>query len=130
MIDLFDIFQMGQIGRQAGQIGAISALQAHTDQRVTKQGQAASDLERHYEYLRLLTMAMWKIVKERTGATDDELRECVEQIDLLDGKKDGKVTRHRGVTDCESCKRRILKSAIVCVYCGTRNHQDESFHRS
>jgi hypothetical protein len=48
------------------------------------------------------------------------LRECVEQIDLLDGKKDGQVTRHRGVMDCEACKRRILKTATVCVCIAAR----------
>jgi len=124
VIDLFDLIDI----HQQGQIGGITALQANTDQRVTKQGAAAVDLERRYEHLRLLTMAMWKLLKDRTGATDADLRECVEHIDLLDGKKDGKVTRHRGVMDCDSCHRRILKTATVCVYCGAKNHQGDSFH--
>ena len=126
MIDLFDLYDI----RQQGQIGALTALQANTDQRVTKQGAAAVDLERRYEHLRLLTMAMWKLLKDRTGSTDADLRECVEQIDLLDGKKDGQVTRHRGVMDCEACKRRILKTATVCVYCGASNNQGDSFHHT
>ena len=90
MIDLFDLFDI----HQQGQIGALTALQANTDQRVTKHAEAVVDLERRYEHLRLLAMAMWKLLKDRTGATDADLRECIEHIDLLDGKKDGKVTRH------------------------------------
>ena len=70
---------------------------------------------------------MWKVVQEQTGASDEQLRQQIDAVDLLDGKRDGRITGAKGVQDCRSCRRRILKSAVVCVYCGARNRQSDSF---
>jgi hypothetical protein len=121
MIDLFDLYQHAKVSEVYG-------LQADTDRRVTRNQESLFSLERRYEYLRIVTIAMWKVVKEQAGATDEQLRRHIEAIDLLDGKRDGRITRTSGVQDCDSCGRRILKSAVVCVYCGVRNVQSEAFH--
>lgn len=73
-------------------------------------------------------MAMWKLLKDYFAPTEADLRRYVEEIDLLDGKRDEKVDRSKGAVDCQKCKRRILKTAPICVHCGSSNNRGDSFH--
>jgi hypothetical protein len=121
LFDMFDIYQQAKIGEQAG-------LQANSDQRITQAREKTRDLEQRYERLRLVTIAMWQLLKEHTGLTDTDLRKFVEQVDLLDGKLDGKVSRVSGATNCTECGRRMLKSAVRCPWCGVKNLAGNAFH--
>ncbi len=85
------------------------------------------DMERRYERLRLVTMAMWALLKERSGLTEADLQKYVNQVDLIDGKLDGRLTREKGIIECPRCHRRVLKTALACVYCGEPNAQGDSF---
>jgi len=85
------------------------------------------DMERRYERLRLVTMAMWALLKERSGLTEADLQKYVNQVDLIDGKLDGRLTREKGIIECAKCHRRVLKTALACVYCGEPNGQGDSF---
>lgn len=99
-----------------------------TRMRITKAGEDVRLLEQRYERLRLLTLAMWQLLKEHTGLTDADLKQFVEKVDLLDGKADGKLSRTTGAMDCPKCSRRILKSATRCPWCGARNESGDAFH--
>jgi hypothetical protein len=85
------------------------------------------DMERRYERLRLVTMAMWALLKDRSGLTEADLQKYVNEVDLIDGKLDGRLTREKGIVDCPKCQRRVLKTALACVYCGEPNAQGDSF---
>jgi hypothetical protein len=85
------------------------------------------DMERRYERLRLVTMAMWALLKERSGLTEADLQQYVNQVDLIDGKLDGRLAREKGIIECPKCRRRVLKTALACVYCGEPNGQGDSF---
>jgi len=52
------------------------------------------------------------------GLTETELKKCIEELDLKDGQLDGKVDWKKYFTNCADCGRKILKSVLVCVYCG------------
>ena len=123
MIDLFDIFDI----YQQGQIGQLHGLQANTDGRLTGTADKVRDLEHRYERLRLVTIAMWQLLKEHTALADSDLKRFIEKVDLLDGKLDGKVSRVSGATDCSSCSRRVLKSATVCAWCGEKLSAGNAF---
>ena len=86
--------------------GQASAAQDRVDQ-----------LEGRLESLLLANAAMWSLMRERLGVTDAELIERMRQIDLLDGKADGKMSAR--VLDCPSCKRTMSTRFRRCVYCGT-----------
>ncbi|MEY4689743.1 MAG: hypothetical protein RIT19_68 [Verrucomicrobiota bacterium] len=68
------------------------------------------------EKLFMLTEALWTILKEKHGCTDAELVRRVQEIDLRDGKLDGKVAKVK--PDCPKCGRKLMGKRPVCLYCG------------
>lgn len=124
MIDFIDIFDVYQHGK----INGIGSLQADTDRRLTHTGDKLRDLEQRYERMTLVTNALWQLLKAHTGLTDADLKKYIEQVDLADGVRDGKVTRRTGAMDCPHCSRRVLKSASVCAWCGGKIASGDPFH--
>lgn len=58
-------------------------------------------------------------MRDHAGLMEADLRKYVEQIDLLDGKMDGKVRHLNEKVACAGCDRTILGTSNVCPYCGT-----------
>lgn len=79
--------------------------------------------EDRLEKLTMISMALWTLLKEVSDLTDQELLEKVKEIDLSDGKLDGKV-RH-GVTKCPSCERTMSNKHRRCLYCGHAMSNEE-----
>lgn len=125
MIDLLNwLFDL----EQQDEIVDVKVTHAESRARLTSLGEETLSLELRYERLRLVTVALWKLLKDHTGLTEADLRRCVAEVDRLDGTTDGKIDRRKGAIDCPTCTRRILKSSLVCVYCGNKNSQGDSFH--
>jgi len=66
--------------------------------------------------LALLNQALWEILQQRLGVTDEELLKLATEIDLRDGKADGKITAHP--LRCPSCDRVSSSRHAKCLYCG------------
>ena len=84
---------------------------------------AATDVRTQNEFIQcdveklfMITEALWTILKEKHGCTDAELVQRVQEIDLRDGKLDGKVTKVN--PDCPKCSRKLMGKRPVCLYCG------------
>lgn len=77
------------------------------------------ELEKRHEQLKLVTLALWSLLREHSGLMGSDLRKYVEKVDLLDGQQDGKATAKEERVNCNACGRIILNTAIVCAYCGT-----------
>ena len=58
-----------------------------------------------HEQLKLVTLALWRLLKDRVGLTEAELKRYVESTDLLDGAADGKVDLTRELVKCSRCSR-------------------------
>jgi len=88
--------------------------------RSSHQAERASDsvrlLEERVNKLALVNMALWTLLKENTNLTDEDLNQRVQDIDLSDGKLDGKV--RGGVSDCPQCERTLSQKHNRCLYCG------------
>lgn len=80
----------------------------------------ASSVEFDVEKLFLVTHALWSILKEKHGYSDDDLIKRVTEIDLLDGKLDGKLSRTESRPNCAKCGRKIMGQRDCCMYCGQR----------
>lgn len=80
------------------------------------------------EKLMIITEAMWMILKETTKYTDEELKEKMRQIDLKDGKLDGRVAAELP-GKCTKCGQLLQKNKYVCIYCGTENDTPDVFKR-
>ena len=64
----------------------------------------------------LVCQALWELVSERLGLTDEDLAKRVEEIDLRDGQADGKIDTRQ--LTCPQCGRPANSSRRTCVYCG------------
>ena len=120
MIDIFEIYLQGKVAE-------IDSLQADSDRRITNTGDKLRDLEQRYERMRLVTTALWQLLKAHTGLTDADLKEYLEKVDQADGVKDGKSFRPKGAMDCPHCSRRVLKSATVCAWCSGKLSSGDPF---
>ena len=75
-------------------------------------------LEYEVERLLMITEALWTLVKDQHGYTDDTLMAKIEEIDLSDGRLDGRVNK-REVQRCGQCNRSLHRRRLYCIYCGT-----------
>lgn len=76
-------------------------------------------LEDRIDSLELALAGLWRLLKTKHGATDEELIAAITEADGEDGKVDGRI-RNRA-TDCPSCGRPLLtRTRGVCSWCGAR----------
>lgn len=85
------------------------------------------ELEKRHEQLKLVTLSLWSLLRDHSGLLESDLRRYVQEIDLLDGKRDGKVHHKKEKIDCTGCGRVQLSNAIVCAYCGGSLNQRNPF---
>jgi hypothetical protein len=85
------------------------------------------ELEMRHEQLKLVTLALWRLLKDRIGLTEAELKRYVESTDLLEGGADGKADLTRELVKCSRCRHSVLNTMIVCPYCGTRQKPGNVF---
>jgi hypothetical protein len=71
------------------------------------------------EKLLMITEALWSMLKQEHGYSDDDLIARIHEIDLRDGKLDGKVARDEVKPECPQCGRVLIGKRPVCLYCGT-----------
>lgn len=77
----------------------------------------ATNLEQRVERLLMITEALWEILKEQHGYTDEELIRRVGLIDLCDGRLDGREAPS-GPREREQCGRMLSRKHVKCIYCG------------
>jgi predicted nucleic acid-binding Zn-ribbon protein len=85
------------------------------------------ELEKRHEQLKLVTLALWRLLKDRGELSELNLKKYVESTDLLDGEPDGKVDLTKELIKCPDCGRFLLNTAIVCPYCGANNASGNAF---
>jgi hypothetical protein len=71
------------------------------------------DLRDQVEQLSLVTEAIWGLLKDR-GLTDQQLRRRVDELDLSDGRSDG---RHTVRSQCPNCA--AMATGGKCQICGS-----------
>jgi hypothetical protein len=80
-------------------------------------------LEAELERVLILAEAMWTLMQRRLGCQDEELMRTIAEIDMRDGKLDGKVSA-TPPQPCPSCGRTLTKKRPLCLFCGTAVLQD------
>ncbi len=74
------------------------------------------DLRDQVERLAMLNQALWELLSERFHLTEEELERKAQEVDLRDGKADGKMTAHP--LRCPQCGRVSNSRHKKCLYCG------------
>ena len=75
------------------------------------------------EELTLACQAMWELLRDHLGFTDEHLKAKILEVDARDGMVDGKIGAE--VMDCPHCGQKTSTVRKNCVYCGnsiTSNH--------
>ncbi|PCJ62161.1 MAG: hypothetical protein COA79_05590 [Planctomycetota bacterium] len=111
-----DYFSFNRFNHTINIHGSSSGLSARADAREAKTevGQLKAETER----LLIITEALWKILKEEHGYNDEKLLQHIQDIDLKDGKLDGRVAKQGGPKPCPECQRPISSRHFNCLYCG------------
>lgn len=82
------------------------------------------ELRDEVERLLMISEALWTVLKQKFGLDDGILAQLINDIDLRDGKLDGRVARDAGPADlCPQCARPILRKRSTCIYCGAQLDQ-------
>ena len=110
---LWDLYQQIRIndleaqvaGAQAGAAGGDAAARRH-----------AAHLEERVDRLALLSRALFELLAERTGVTEEQLSARVLEIDLRDGQRDGRMSPKP--TRCPKCDAMISPRFGRCLFCG------------
>ena len=88
-------------------------------QKAHSVGEEVAELRGQVDRLQMVCEALWTLIQRQTGADEETLAQLIEEIDLRDGKADGRV-RSTG-SDCARCGRVVSVRTQVCIYCGSWN---------
>ena len=110
------MFMAGRAIRQAQEAGEATGREAA---RIARSARAQSEtLQGDIERLFMITEALWTFLKQEHGYSDAELIDKIEEIDMRDGKIDGKVAKQPNLA-CPGCGRTMIGKHALCLYCGT-----------
>ncbi len=107
MSNLYDLFQNFRISKAHERVG--DAFAHSRDNRTSIQV-----LEDKIDHLSLVCMAMCELLEE-VGFNKNMLEGKIREIDLRDGKLDG---RFENKVICEGCNRTLASRHYICIYCG------------
>jgi hypothetical protein len=105
----WDVYQTGQIAEAKTDAIEAKAQAAQFAERVR-------DLEFTTSRLALACQAMWELLRERSAITDQDLLAKMNEVDLRDGTKDGRMTPI--VVACPKCGKPSNTKHSRCLYCG------------
>lgn len=70
-----------------------------------------------FENLKLINQALWEIMSDKLGLSGEELLKKVEEIDLRDGVRDGRISKSRNPWNCTNCNHLNSPRMKTCVSC-------------
>lgn len=73
-------------------------------------------LEANLAKVLLISEALWEMLRDNLGLTDEQLREKIYEVDMRDGTLDGK--HQRKAVECPSCSHMVSSRHPACLYCG------------
>lgn len=82
-------------------------------------------LQQDFDRMCLLNQALLEIVQAKLGFSNSDLEAKILEIDLRDGKADGKMGG--SITTCPSCGRNVNGKKGSCLYCGAELTKEHKF---
>jgi hypothetical protein len=111
--------------RQQREVNEASAKAREAARSSSESRLDIDELQRRIDTMGLLLMAMWSIIEEKTQVTEQELAARVRDLDMIDGRSDGRMPRM--VTECRDCGRKMNLRHRTCMYCGGESLQQSPF---
>jgi hypothetical protein len=122
-MDLFDVYQQRQISRVQRQFGSEAA---NNQQQRARARDEIEELHGRIDRLTMVNEAMWELLCECTGLTEEHLAHRMQGLDMADGQSDGR--RQVQALEC-SCGARVNARAAICHYCGLDAPKRSTFDR-
>lgn len=114
-------------GYQQSQIASASNKAERAMSKADRYADDIREIRQQAERLSLACQAMWELVRERTGLSEDELERKILEIDARDGRIDGKIGTQS--LTCHACGKPTNSKREFCVMCGAplrRQHKFEA----
>jgi hypothetical protein len=105
----WEVYQQGQISE--AKTDAIEAKQ-----QAVQYSDRVRALEAQVNHMALACQALWELLRERTGVSEQELLAKMKEVDLRDGAQDGRMTPV--LTHCPKCGKPSNSKSTTCMYCG------------
>jgi hypothetical protein len=102
--------------RQQQQIGSVTTTADLAASGTRSQELSLADLSSRLDRLALVTQALSELLGERAHVSEADLLAKIDEIDMRDGIRDGRVTA--GARLCPACHRSNGGSRKTCLYCG------------
>lgn len=112
----------------AGNAMKAEAAAAAAARAANESTSSTRQLEREVNRLLMITEALWEIIQEREGLSDEHLVAKIDEIDFRDGALDGRLAK-TPPTKCSACNRTLPKRQPVCIYCGLEADLRDPFAR-
>lgn len=110
---------------QQSQIHRAQAKASRAQLKVEQTKDQIQLLENKIESLALACQSLWEIIEEKTNINSEQLHAKMEEVDLRDGIKDGKLSSTP--MTCHQCGRKTSRRRPICLYCGAENQSKEVF---
>jgi hypothetical protein len=104
---------------------AATSAKEEAERAAKTAGEVQKSLDEKIDRLALICRAMWELLRERTGLSEEALVEKVREVDLLDGQLDGRATVPP--KKCPECGRTVSKRHRRGIYCGAEGLLDTAF---
>ena len=114
---LWDAYQSSQINQLNSRIDRLQDAGAREQAAL----RVAAGLEEKVDRLALICRAMFELLQQRTGCTEEQLKAKIQEIDLRDGEADGRMTPR--AERCPKCDAMMSPRFGRCLFCG---YQDEA----
>jgi hypothetical protein len=114
---IWDLYQSHRIGQLDDRISDVQAARTHD--QVARD--AAYGLEEKVDRLALICCALFELLQESSGVSDEQLRKKIAEIDRRDGEQDGRITPR--AKQCPKCSAMMSPKFGRCLFCG---HEDET----
>lgn len=88
----------------------------HLRRRLSASKKHMLELQLRLEENLLLCEAMWSLLSEKLGLNEDDLKKKINELDLSDGRMDGRAQRPSIL--CPKCERELSLRFLNCIYCG------------
>lgn len=112
---LWDLYQSYRISQLDDRVAAAEI--AKTQDGVARD--VAFRLEEKVDRLALICRAMFELIHETSGITDEQLRKKIVEVDLRDGQSDGRMTPP--ATKCPKCQATVSPQFGRCLFCGYKD---------
>lgn len=110
---------------QQGQIHSAKSEASRAGSKALRVQEELARVSDKIDSLAITCQAMWELIRERTTLSDADIERKMQEIDLRDGKSDGKM--RAPATECSDCGRTISRRHARCLYCGAEFQKTHVF---